>query len=99
MADVDTVSVSILDRDYQVNCPPGEEEALRSSARFLDQQMRQIREKGKVFGMDRIAVMAALNIAHELLTSKDHNDSIDSGIERLGQRIDEVIAEQKELRF
>ena len=41
MADVDTVSVSILDRDYQVNCPPGEEEALRSSARFLDQQMRQ----------------------------------------------------------
>ena len=99
MADADTVSVSILDRDYQVSCPPGEEEALHSSARLLDQQMRLIRENGKVFGMDRIAVMAALNIAHELLTSKDRDDSIDSSIERLGQRIDEVIAEQKELLF
>jgi cell division protein ZapA len=99
MADVDSVTVTILDRDYQVNCPPGEEEALRASARLLDQQMRQIREKGKVFGMDRIAVMAALNIANELLTSKDRDESIDSGIERLGQRIDEVIAEQKELHF
>ena len=99
MADVDSVTVSILDRDYQVNCPPGEEEALQASARLLDQQMRQIREKGKVFGMDRIAVMAALNIANELLTSKDRDESIDSGIERLGQRIDEVIAEQEELHF
>ena len=99
MADADTVSVNILDRDYQVSCPPGEEEALRASARFLDQQMRQIRENGKVFGMDRIAVMAALNIANELLSNKHHDDSIDSSIERLGQRIDEVIAEQNELRF
>ncbi|MEE9253873.1 MAG: cell division protein ZapA [Pseudomonadales bacterium] len=97
MADTDTVSASILDREYQVSCPPGEEDALRSSARFLDKQMRDIRESGKVFGVDRIAVMAALNITHELLSHKGRNDSIDSSVERLGQRIDEALAEQKQL--
>lgn len=95
----DTVSVTILDREYQVSCPAGEEEALMASARFLDKQMRDIREGGKVFGMDRIAVMAALNITHELLSSKGRSDSIGSTIERLSQRIDTVLAEQKELGF
>ncbi|MEJ2131320.1 MAG: cell division protein ZapA [Gammaproteobacteria bacterium] len=99
MAEAPTMSVSILDREYQVSCPAGEEEALRASARFLDRRMRDIRENGKVFGMDRIAVMAALNITHELLSGQVRNESIDSRIKRLGERIDEVIAEQKELRF
>ena len=65
-----TVSVRILEKEYQVACPDDEVEALSASARFLDQQMAEIRESGKVFGLDRIAVMAALNIANEYLSSK-----------------------------
>ncbi|HHQ41848.1 MAG TPA: cell division protein ZapA, partial [Chromatiales bacterium] len=61
------VTVRILDREYRVACPPGEREDLMASARHLDQLMREIRDSGKVIGLDRIAVMAALNMAHELL--------------------------------
>jgi cell division protein ZapA len=64
-----TVIVTLLDKEYQVACPPGQQEALAQSARYLDQQMRNIRTKGKVIGLERIAVMAALNISNELLQS------------------------------
>lgn len=65
-----TVSVSILDKEYQVACPPEQQAELLLSARYLDQQMRGIRESGKVIGLERIAVMAALNISHELLLAR-----------------------------
>jgi len=65
-----TVSVSILDKEYQVACPPEQQAELLVSARYLDQQMRGIRESGKVIGLERIAVMAALNISHELLVAR-----------------------------
>lgn len=61
------VTVNILDREYQVACQPGEEDTLRASAKYLDGKMREIRDRGNVIGIDRIAVMAALNIAHEYL--------------------------------
>jgi len=61
------VKITILDKEYMVACPEGEEEALRASARHLSERMKQIRTGGKVVGMDRIAVMAGLNLAHEAL--------------------------------
>lgn len=63
----ETVIVKLLDKEYQVACPPGQQDALAKSARYLDQQMRGIRANGKVIGLERIAVMAALNITNELL--------------------------------
>ncbi|MBK1643477.1 cell division protein ZapA [Thiocapsa imhoffii] len=60
------VSIRILDKDYRIACEPREQEGLRESARLLDGKMREIRKTGRVIGSDRIAVMAALNIAHEL---------------------------------
>lgn len=63
----DTVIVKILDKDYQVACPAGQQHALADSANYLDQQMRNIRANGKVIGLERIAVMAALNITNQLL--------------------------------
>ena len=65
----DTVIVKLLDKDYQVACPEGQRDALAQSASYLDQQMRSIRANGKVIGVERIAVMAALNISNELLQS------------------------------
>ncbi|MFT7235517.1 MAG: cell division protein ZapA [Methylophagaceae bacterium] len=61
------VLVSILGKEYQVACPDEEKPALIASAQMLDEGMEKIRGTGKVVGLDRIAVMAALNIAHELI--------------------------------
>lgn len=61
-----TVIIRVLDKEYQVNCPLDEREALMSSADNLDKRMREIRKSGNVIGLERIAVMAALNLAHEL---------------------------------
>lgn len=67
MAQPNTVSVTILDKSYQVACPEDQQAELISSANYLDAQMRAIRDTGKVIGLERIAVMAALNISYELL--------------------------------
>jgi cell division protein ZapA len=78
------VSVHILDKEYRIACKQGEQEGLLASARYVDQRMREIRQSGKVIGSDRIAVMVALNIAHELLehkTVKDRNE------QAIGQRL------------
>lgn len=62
-----TITVTILDQPYQVACPPEQQEALKDAARYLDEQMRAIRTKGRVLGLERIAVMAALNLSFELI--------------------------------
>lgn len=65
-----TVGIRILDKDYQVHCPPEQEEALLGAARDLDQRMRDIRRSGNVIGLERIAVMVALNLSYELAQSR-----------------------------
>lgn len=85
------VVVRILDKEYRVACQRGEEDELRNSARYLDQKMREIKTRGKVIGSDRIAVMAALNIAHELLEQKGHENSGSQAISRRLQTMQEKI--------
>lgn len=67
MSSSNSVTVQILDKEYSIICPPEERNNLVSAARYLDGKMREIRSSGKVIGADRIAVMAALNITHEML--------------------------------
>ena len=64
---ISRVSVRLLDREYQVACPAEERSDLLDSAEYLDGKMREIRDSGKVVGLDSIAVIAALNIANELI--------------------------------
>ncbi|NBA97206.1 cell division protein ZapA [Pseudomonas sp. R5(2019)] len=71
MSSSNSVTVQILDKEYSIICPPGERGNLISAARYLDSKMREIRSSGKVIGADRIAVMAALNITHDLLHKQD----------------------------
>jgi cell division protein ZapA len=78
------LTVSILGEDYMVACAPEEEDALRHSANFLDERMREIRGKGKVMSNERIAVMAALNISHELLNIQQNSGSSE---EQLTKRV------------
>lgn len=66
MNEQNTVSIRILDKEYQVNCPPEEKDALLKSASYLDERMRTIRNSGTVIGLERIAVMAALNLTYDL---------------------------------
>lgn len=67
MTEPTTVTVRILDKDYQVSCKQDEVQALRNSAHYVDGKMREIKESSSIFGLDRIAVMVALNIANDFL--------------------------------
>jgi len=68
--------VKILDKEYRIACDPDEIDSLKSSAQYLNDQMRLIRDKGTVIGADRVAVMAALNITHELLHKTTDSETI-----------------------
>ena len=81
---ISRVSVRLLDREYQVACPADERSDLLDSAEYLNVKMREIRDSGKVVGLDRIAVMAALNLANELQKSRSvQNDFVNAASERL----------------
>ncbi len=84
------VSVRILEKEYQVACLPEERSELLDSAEFLNGKMRDIRDAGNIVGLDRIAVMAALNLAHELL-KRNRNEAIESEVsERVRQMRERV---------
>ena len=97
MSDQETVTVTILDRPFQVSCLKDEREALEQSARFLDGRMREIRGGGKVIGVDRIAVMAALNITHEMLLARSEREQRDARVSAITARVTTQIAESTEL--
>jgi len=71
MTDAQPINISILDKDYKVACPPGEQSALLESARFLDHKMREVRDAGTIMGSERIAVITALNMANDLLKTSN----------------------------
>ncbi|HHH76086.1 MAG TPA: cell division protein ZapA [Phycisphaerae bacterium] len=77
-----TVTVNIMDKEYRVSCKPGEEDALLASALNLDERMRSIRKTGKIIGTERIAVMAALNMAHELLNFSNDSGAVEAELEQ-----------------
>ena len=74
------VTVRILDKEYFVGCPPDERPALLDSAEYLNKKMREIRDTGKVVGTDRIAVMAALNMANELLRLRKQDAELQGAV-------------------
>jgi cell division protein ZapA len=97
-----SVTVRILENEYQVQCPENERESLLAAAEYLNQRMNAIRKKGKALGMERIAVMTALNMAAELLDGRRGGGkarAADSGVnERLHQlqlRIDNALNENR----
>ena len=91
------ICVRILEKEFQVACAKDQESALRDAAHFLDKQMRQIRQTGRVIGLERIAVMAALNIANELLAYKHapskSEEAFSERIQNLKEKIDGVLSQ------
>jgi len=85
------VSLTIMSKEYKIACAPEGQSDLIQSAQQLDMQMRQMRDSGKVAGADRIAVMAALNLAHELQVVKNQNAMLTQTLsERLAKMTDKI---------
>lgn len=102
-APANSITIQILGRDYQISCPPEEEEALRKSARYLDQQMETVKSRGSSLGYDKIAVLAALNITHDLLkrSKEATNSETDSlrEIKQLERKIDSVLIASRQIEI
>jgi cell division protein ZapA len=95
------VSVRILEKEYQVSCPASERTDLLDSAEVLNAKMREIRDSGKVVGLDRIAVMAALNMANELLHAQARDRALEGSVGNrlrlLSDRVESVLHASKQL--
>jgi cell division protein ZapA len=99
--DTKALGITLLDREFKVACPEGEEKQLRASVDYLNQRMQEIKASSKVVDKERIALLAALNITHEFLTNKAPK-SFDMGevqrrIEAMQATIDDALAEQDKL--
>ena len=92
----DAVSIRVLDREYTVGVKPGERDSLMAAARLLDQQMREIRGANRMAAIDRVAVLAALNFAHELEllrnARKGHDRELATTIGDLQRKLDTLLA-------
>ena len=86
-----TIAVQILDHEYQVRCDRREVEDLMASAHELDARMREVRDGGTAFGPDRIAVIAALNIANDNLRLRTHLDALHDNVARLTGRVEDAL--------
>ncbi len=96
MSEIKGVDVNIMGRDFTVSCTDEERPGLINAVNFLDKKMRDIRDSGKVIGVERIAMMAALNLSHELLNSKSGNFDVGDVKRRISlmqDRIDQACEE------
>ena len=95
------VTVRILDKEYQVACPAEERTDLLDSAEILNNKMREIHDSGRIVGLDRIAVMAALNMANDLIHAKARDQELEGGIsdrlKLISDRVDNVLSGTQQL--
>jgi cell division protein ZapA len=95
------VTVRILEKEYNVACPVEEKASLLASAELLNIKMREIRDSGKVVGLDRVAVMAALNLANELLRAQSQDEELKNivglRIRAMREHLDSALGPGKQL--
>ena len=97
MSEIKGVDVNIMGRDFSVSCTDEERPGLLNAVNYLDKKMRDIRDSGKVIGVERIAIMTALNLSYELLNSKSGDVNIGDIKRRIlmmQDQIDEAIDKQ-----
>ena len=103
MTDAQPINISILDKDYKVACPVGEQSALLESARFLDLKMREVRDSGSIMGSERIAVITALNMANDLLSTsavdKQIGPQLPPRLKDLESKISRVLEQSRQLEI
>lgn len=86
MSKSEPLTITIMDKEYRIACPEEEKENLQASADLLNENLKEIKQQGSVIGTERIAIMAALNLSHEIL----HNKSLIEDHSDLNKRIDEL---------
>lgn len=94
------LDVTIMGREFRVACAPEEQEMLLAAVDYLDNKMREIRDAGKVIGVERIAIMAALNITNEFLNTRVGGFDVGDfkrRINSLQKQIDDAMADQNDL--
>lgn len=95
-----SLDVAIMGREFRVACPEDGREGLLQAVSYLDRKMREIRDTGKVIGLERIAIMAALNITHDYLSARPPEADTSAYRERLSQitnLLDQALAQQDNL--
>jgi cell division protein ZapA len=100
MSDARSLQITVMGRDFRVACPEEEQAGLLEAVDYLNKKMLEIRDAGKVIGLERIAIMAALNIAHEYLTTKVGGfdmGEIKRRMTRMETVIDQAMSEQAKL--
>ncbi|HJR68477.1 MAG TPA: cell division protein ZapA [Gammaproteobacteria bacterium] len=101
MSQFSQVTIRILEKEYNVACPAEEKPALLASAELLNHKMREIRDSGKVVGLDRVAVMAALNLANELLKARGQDEELKNivglRIRAMREHLDSALGPTKQL--
>ncbi|MCZ6471370.1 MAG: cell division protein ZapA [Gammaproteobacteria bacterium] len=103
MNDALAISVSILDKDYKVACPSGEQPALLASAEYLDSKMREVRDSGNIIGSERVAVITALNITNDFLKSsqveKELGENLPPRLKSLESKISKALEQARQLEI
>ncbi|RDL44779.1 cell division protein ZapA [Marinomonas piezotolerans] len=89
-----TVTVDILGKSFNINCPKGHEAELKEASEYLNNQMRELRASGKVIGLEKIAIIAALNITHDLLSSRRYARSNEQQLRELTSQLDAALGQQ-----
>mgnify|MGYP001810167490 CR=1 FL=1 len=90
MTQINGLDYNIMGRDFTVTCTEDERPGLINAVNYLDKKMRDIRDSGKIVGVERIAIMAALNLSHELLHSKSGNVDVGDIKRRILQMQDQI---------
>ncbi len=99
-ADGSGMQINIMGREFRVACTPEEQKSLREAVDYLNRKMQEIKDQGKVIGVDRIAIMAALNISHEYLTTRFGGFDVADIKRRMAiieTIVDQALSEQDEL--
>jgi len=100
---VNTCSVTILEKEYNINCPESERDALMHSVNLLNKKINEVRGTGKVVGGERIAIMAALNLSHELLENPRSQEPEDSEIcqrvQKVNDKIEAALAKNQQIEL
>ncbi|MCL7941418.1 cell division protein ZapA [Halomonas sp. ATCH28] len=91
-----TTEITLLERSYAIACPPEEQDKLERAARYLDRAMQGIHSRGRVIDREKIAIMAALNIAHELLEALDDQRAGEQSLNELNARLEKALDDMPE---
>ncbi len=101
MDDIVSVDVQIMDKDYRISCPVREKDALMSSVRMVNKRINEVQKSGSVLGAERLAVMAALHIANELINSRSsegmHSQAVSDRLQSLQSRVESALQRNQEL--